>query len=277
MLQDKEKIFTYLVIVAVVVALLIVILTIWIPSSTAKDLTIRNYEPKDYAQSRIEYYNQNAFSILSTSNFEKTYQKIDTEYLKENDLNDIQATKDYLISNSYIGSSIVIESIELISKSDENYVYKITYNISGKERYAFISEKKINDYTITFSSTGTIRNIASNITKQYGEFEFIVNTKESRNDSIVFEITVKNNYKDIRAEFDIANIYSVQVSLDDNSLYNLASVVTNGEDVFILNPNSYFKKEYVFNIPQDKQGKINGIKFNDVHFTDGIADVFIEF
>lgn len=277
MLQDKEKLFTYLVIVAVVVAILVLIITIWIPGSTTKDLTIRNYETKDYGQTRLDYYNQNIFNILSTSNFEKTYQKIDKDFLTENNLNDEQSTKDYLITNSFIGSSIVIESIDILSKNDNNYVYKVKYNISGKERYAFLSEKEINDYSIIFSSNGSIKNIVSNSTKQYGDFDFIVTTKESRLDSIVFEITVKNNSSDIRADFNLTDLYSVQVSLDDNSLYNLASVVSNGEDEFNLNPNSYFTREYVFSIPQEMQGKINGIKFNDIHFTSGWADVFIPF
>lgn len=277
MLENKEKTFTYLVIISIVVALLIVIITIWIPSKTVKDMTIRNYIPKDYGKDRIEYYSNNAFNILSTSNFEKTFSKIATEYLNDNNLKNIQEAKEYLISNSFIGSSIVVESVDLLSKSEENYVYKITYNISGNERYAFLSENQINDYTITFSSNGTIKNLASNITKKYGEFEFLVNTKESRIDSIVYEITIKNNYNDIRADFNLADLYSVQISLEDNSLYNMASVVANNEETFSLNPNSYFTKEYVFNIPQEMQGKINGIKFNDIQFTTGIADVFIPF
>lgn len=277
MLKDKEKTFTYLVMIAVIVALLIIIITIWVPSKTIKDMTIRNYIPKDYGKSRIEYYSNNAFNILSTSNFEKTFSKISTEYLNDNNLKDVQGAKEYLISNSFIGSSIVIDSVDLLSKSEDNYVYKITYNISGKERYAFLSEKQINDYTITFSNNGTVKDLASNITKKYGEFEFIVNTKESRTDSIVYEITIKNNYSDIRADFNLTDLYSVQLSLEDNSLYNMASIVANNENNFSLNPNSYFTKEYVFNIPQDMQGKINGIKFNDIQFTTGVADVFIPF
>lgn len=275
MFQDKEKVFTYLIIFTVVVALLIVILTIWIPSSTVKDLTIRNYEEKNYAQSRIEYYQQNAYNILGVSNFEKTYSKIDNNYLVENNLTDAQSAKDYLMTNSFIGSSIVVESVDLLSKNDNNYLYRITYNISEKRKYAFISEKKINDYTITFSSTGTLNNLEASTTKNYGDFEFIVNTKESRLDSIVFEITVKNNSKDIRADFDFADIYSVQATLEDNSVYNLSTLVSTGDNKFNLNPNSYFTKEYVFSIPQDLQGKISLITFNDIHFTSGWADVEI--
>lgn len=277
MLNDKERTFTYLVIIAVIVALIVSIITIWIPSKTVKDITIRNYEPKDYGNDRIEYYINNSFNILSTSNFEKIFPKISKEYLNDNNLKDAQEAKDYLISNSFIGSSIVVDSVDLLSKSEDNYIYKITYNISGKERYAFLSEKQINDYTITFSNNGTIKDLASNITKKYGEFEFIVNTKESRNDSIVYEITIKNNYSDIRADFNLTDLYSVQLSLEDNSLYNMASIVANNDNTFSLNPNSHFTKEYVFNIPQDMQGKINGIKFNDIQFTTGVADVFIPF
>lgn len=277
MLENKEKTFTYLVIISIVVALLIVIITIWIPSSTVKDITIRNYEPKNYGEIRLNYYKDNIFNILSASNFEKTYQKIDEEYLKDNNLNDIQEAKDYFMSNSFIGNSIVIESIEIISKNNDNYVYRVSYNISDTKKYAFISEKKINDYTISFSNSGTTKNLASNITKKYGELEFLVTIKESRIDSIVYEITIKNNYSDIRADFNLTDLYSVQASLEDNSLYNMASIISNGEETFSLNPNSFFTKEYVFNIPQEMQGKINGIKFNDIQFTTGIADVFIPF
>lgn len=276
MFNDKEKVFTYLVIAFVCVIFIVLMFVIWRPSSQDSiENKIRNFDVNtSYNTQRIEFYNQNILNMLNNSNFNSTYENVSKKFLEENNLANYEDTYDFLQQNMFIASNLELLGVELISDINDIYIYKVTYSVSGKNRYVIITENDINTFELYFSDDGLIDNIDSEKIIIKDNVEYKVEVIESRVDSIKLNLTITNNSSD-RYEYNFTDLYSVQALLDDNSAFNLTSVVLGGEDSYILNPNSNFTIELVYQIPQGQQASINRLKFRNVLKNDIEQDIVV--
>ena len=268
-LDDKEKLIAYLAIALVSILLIAVIIMIWTPSNNNSiENSLNKYNvDSNYESKRVEFYQNNIINMLNTSNFNSLYNNIDSDFLSEYNLDTSEKAYNYLQKNLYIGSNIELNDIVLIDKTNDIYLFKVTYSIEGNTRYVIVQEAEVNKYTFYFSETGFVKNIFSEKSVINENVEYKINTLESTNDSIKLRLTITNNSQD-RYEFDFSNLYSVRIITEENEGYNLASVVLSGNEIYYLNPNSSFSIELVYQIPQEKQAKIERMLFTDVIVND---------
>lgn len=268
-LDDKEKLIAYLAIALVSILLIAVIIMIWTPSNNNSiENSLNKYNVDiNYESKRVEFYQNNIINMLNTSNFNSLYNNIDSDFLSEYNLDTSEKAYNYLQKNLYIGSNIELNDIVLIDKTNDIYLFKVTYSIEGNTRYIIVQEAEVNKYTFYFSETGFVKNIFSEKSVINENVEYKINTLESTNDSIKLRLTITNNSQD-RYEFDFSDLYSVRIITEDNEGYNLASVVLSGNEIYYLNPNSSFSIELVYQIPQEKQAKIERMLFTDVIVND---------
>lgn len=269
MFEDKEKLMVYSVIAFISVLLIVVIVTIWMPSNVNSiENSLNRYNKElNYENTRIEFYQNNLLNMLNTSNFNSLYENISKDFLNEYNLGTSDAAFDYLQKKLYIGSNVELNDITLINKTNDIYIFKATYSIGENMRYIIIQENEVNKYSLYFSETGFLKNIVSEKIIVNEGVEYKINTLESMNDSMKIKLTVTNNSQD-RYEFDFSDLYSVRIITEDGEGYNLASVVLSGNEKYYLNPNSSFSIELLYQISQEQQAKIERILFTDVVVND---------
>ena len=143
MLEKQEKTLVYIAIAIIVFIFFIVLYNIWFPSNKGIKNKITEYDAeKKYSDIRIEYYKKNLTTLLKNTNFENLYKKIDSSYLENYKLDNVGQAKEYFEKNFYIGNEINVNSISIVSQTDDEYIY-IEQNINVIRLLGMLLLKKL--------------------------------------------------------------------------------------------------------------------------------------
>lgn len=276
MLEKNEKILIYIAIGIITVVFFIVIYNIWFPSkNNIKNLINIYTEENSYTDLKIKEYTKRLQSLLNISSFDELYGYINSEYLINNNLNDINSARDFFEKNFYIGNEIKINSISVISITDDIYTYRVEYLSNSLTRYVTIIETSVNDFTLDFDQLN-INEFETVKSTNIDGIEYTVKTLSSTDDSLKLNINI-NSKSDNIYKFNFNDIFSVQLKLMDGTYINLATVVAGDKNDYIMNRNYSFNIDTLFNVPMIKQGEIEKIVFNNVYVNDEKTNIEIDF
>lgn len=264
MVDNKEKIYIYTVIVIISIIVLGVIIIIWTPNDKNKKLvnTLNNTNNKSYEEIQNDNYSNLLKYMLQIKNYDSLFEKVDTEWLNENNF-DKESLYSWLFENLIISNDepniIKIDNID----ANDNFYYRVTIqDINNKLKYIVINETLPNKYTISFEQ--------DTIKKYNGK------TYTFDDNGTTYKVTVLNTLDNlIQYQIDVVNNSSDYMYYDFNYNDSISIKLNSGENIYATDITSYAVNEYeivsggsfsikaVFTLSLQKQNEIESIVFNN--------------
>lgn len=264
MVDNKEKIYIYTVIVIISIIVLGVIIIIWTPNDKNKKLVnvLNNSNNKSYEEIQNDNYSDLLKYMLQIKNYDSLFEKVDTEWLNENNF-DKESLYSWLFENLIISNDgpniIKIDNID----ANDNFYYRVTIqDINNKLKYIVINETLPNKYTISFEQ--------DTIKKYNGK------TYTFDDNGTTYKVTVLNTLENlIQYQIDVVNNSSDYMYYDFNYNDSISIKLNSGENIYATDITSYAVNEYeivsggsfsikaVFTLSLQKQNEIDSIVFNN--------------
>lgn len=264
MVDNKEKIYIYTVIVIISIIVLGVIIIIWTPNDKNKKLvnTLNNTNNESYEEIQNDNYSDLLKYMLQIKNYDSLFEKVDTEWLNENNF-DKESLYSWLFENLIISNDepniIKIDNID----ANDNFYYRVTIqDINNKLKYIVINETLPNKYTISFEQ--------DTIKKYNGK------TYTFDDNGTTYKVTVLNTLENlIQYQIDVVNNSSDYMYYDFNYNDSISIKLNSGENIYATDITSYAVNEYeivsggsfsikaVFTLSLQKQNEIESIVFNN--------------
>ena len=262
--EKKEKILIYSIIVIVCLIVIFAIIMIWKPMVSKSNNFNKYNDELNYKDTMIEYYKNYISEVLKVTNFDKLYNKLNSEYLDSIGLSDKEQVKEYLKNNNLISMKYQVNNVETYESSDNNNVFLVSYTISGQEKYVNIIESLPYNFTLSFVQSNNLNQLLSDISLDRVidnvnyDFDIIESTKEQ----IRIKLTITNNSEQ-SITYDFSNLNSFQLKYNDNYI-NMAAIANSSTVNYEILPKSSKSIETLFNLSFANQVNINGARLNNV-------------
>lgn len=265
MIEDSEKKYVYSVIAIVSIILICVIVMIWMPAKVGiieSELNkISEYGSYDAIQK--EKYRNLLNRVLLVSNFDELYEILDENWIKENNFENKDEVKAYLLENFYITNSTVnFSNIEVLS-SDSAYIFKYTIENNGETKNIIINEYTPYDYDITFDQKEV--SALSGKTYEYlmENVEYTITTSYVGENIIQYELNILNNSDD-EYIWDNSKLSSITLGLSDGTAVGCSDTTTFANNFIALNNGGTLNIKLTFNLSFERQSLINSITLSNM-------------
>lgn len=270
--------FTTLFIVVYAILAIIVLLFIWWPKDKLNNVNGNfKYSDVDEEQMAIDIYKTELTPLLSKKNMDKLYEKLNYNYMAQNNITK-DNYKSFFETSNYISDSVNIIECSVSRQGNDIYIYKFKYSSNNEIHYVNLIESFPYEYSLSFEqdtipiveNTSSISNIENNSKSE--ETSNNSNTKTSVIDDIVYEIKVNTirdngisytlkitNNSDKNAEYNFDNITNVSAIMSDGKIANMGGTVISSEED-IVTPNGSLEKDLFFAISSQDQYKIKTIR-----------------
>ena len=261
--EKKEKILIYSIIVIVCLIVIFAIIMIWKPMVSKSNNFNKYNDELNYEDTMTEYYKNYISEVLKVTNFDKLYNKLNSEYLDSIGLSDKEQVKEYLKNNNLISMKYQVNNVETYESSDNN-VFLVSYTISGQEKYVNIIESLPYNFTLSFVQSNNLNQLLSDISLDRVidnvnyDFDIIESTKEQ----IRIKLTITNNSEQ-SITYDFSNLNSFQLKYNDNYI-NMAAIANSSTVNYEILPKSSKSIETLFSLAFSNQINISGARFNNV-------------
>ena len=265
MIEDSEKKYVYAVIAIVSIILIGVIVIIWMPAKVGiieSELNkISEYGSYDAIQK--EKYRNLLNRVLLVSNFDELYEILDENWIKENNFENKDEVKAYLLENFYITNSTVnFSNIEVLS-SDSAYIFKYTIENNGEAKNIIINEYTPYEYDITFDQKEV--SALSGKTYEYlmENVEYTITTSYVGENIIQYELNILNNSDD-EYIWDNSKLSSITLGLSDGTAVGCSDTTTFANNFINLNKGGTLNIKLTFNLSFERQSLINSITLSNM-------------
>ncbi|MGN1012993.1 MAG: hypothetical protein ACI4ON_04085 [Clostridia bacterium] len=271
MIEEKEKKYIYLAFIVIIILLIIVLIAIWSPMFSNKSKfadklsTSTFYKEEDYISKYKEKYKSLALKYINMNNYEELKDKLNPDYLAENDLT-VDTAYEYLVKNNILthtNSTTILYNSD-VKNNDKQYIYTYVYKVGDIEKMIHVIEDYYNSYTISFSqdSYPILNNCNFEIDKD--GLKFNIQAISSYSESIVINFSVENQTTE-EYVFNFNSINDAAAKINNTNVKYLTSVIIGNESSSISSiPGSRVNFNLSFEISSSEQGKISGFIFNNV-------------
>lgn len=281
-LENKnDKLFLIMVffIVAVVISLIVSLFFIWRGKDDDGGLT--SYSYSGFEEKIVTMYQKQVQILLKQSNVKLLAEKLDEEFLSDNNLSrdNLDGLKIYLTSKGLLSKNRAsITNYTTSTNSDTGVVvYRFKYyNSNGYTRYVNLIETQPYVYTLSFDEVNTSTSAKRSVIDSSNKIRFELSLQESTTTSLKYNLKITNE-NDETVKFDFNNVSSVELLLNDGKTEKLSSVIASSEEDFELTKNSYLNQELFFNINLEEQGNIKSIIFYNVLIGETNKNIKIDF
>lgn len=263
--NKKEKIYIYIAIAAIALILFCVIFIIWSPyffKINSKD--INKYDNSiTYEDVMKNYYLHTCKRLFNILNYDELFECINDEYKNNLKINDKSEFRSYLRDNEFISTDVLIENVLYITDGINN-IFRVTYRVHGKTKYATITENEPYKFNIRFEQED-LKSILKykSPTLNYNNVEYKFEIESSNENSINYKITITNNDTSTY-EFDFSTLHSLRIRHSGGNYVNMAAVANSPTVDYIITPGSSKSINVLFNLSFDNQYNIDGFIFNNV-------------
>lgn len=265
-IEKKEKILIYFVVILISIILLLVIIMIWKPM-VSKSINYNYYDNNiNYNDEMINYYKNYMNEILKVTNFDKLYNKLDSEYVDSLGLDNEEDVKEFLRENNMISMKYEVNNVELYESDNNDNLFLVTYTVSERQKYVYIIESSPYNFTLSFNTDNNLKDLLSdriNIHKTIDDVKYDLEVIESTKDQIRIKITITNNSNQ-SITYDFSNLNSFQLKYGNDNYINMAAIANSSTVNYEILPKSSKSIETLFNLSFANQVNINGARLNNV-------------
>lgn len=279
--NKNDKLFLIMVffIIAVIVFLIVSLFFIWRGKDDDGGLT--SYSYSGFEDKVVTMYQKQVQILLKQSNVKLLAEKLDDEFLSNNNLSrdNLDKLRNYLNSKGLLSKNRASITNYTTSINNETgvVVYRFKYyNLNGYTRYINLIETQPYVYTLSFDEVSTLTSAKRNIIDSSNKIKFELNLRESTTNYLKYNLKITNENDEI-VKFDFNNVSSVELLLSNGKTEKLSSVIASSEEDFELTKNSYLNQELFFNINLEEQGNIKSIIFYNVLIGEQNKNIKIDF
>lgn len=279
--NKNDKVFLIMVffIIAVIISLIVSLFFIW--SGKSEDSGITKYSYTGFEDKVVTMYQKQMQILLKQSNVKLLAEKLDEEFLSNNNLSrdNLDALTNYLNYKGLLSKNRAsITNYTTSTNSNTGVVvYRFKYyNSNGFTRYVNLIETQPYVYTLSFDEVSTITSAKRNVIDSSNKIKFELNLQESTTNSLKYNLKITNENERI-VKFDFNNVSSVELQLNSGKTIKLSSVIASSEEDFELTKNSYLNQELFFDINLEEQGNIKAILFYNVLIGETNKNIKIDF
>lgn len=239
---------------------------IWKPM-VSKSINYNYYDNNiNYNDEMINYYKNYMNEILKVTNFDKLYNKLDSEYVDSLGLDNEEDVKEFLRENNMISMKYEVNNVELYESDNNDNLFLVTYTVSERQKYVYIIESSPYNFTLSFNTDNNLKDLLSdriNIHKTIDDVKYDLEVIESTKDQIRIKITITNNSNQ-SITYDFSNLNSFQLKYGNDNYINMAAIANSSTVNYEILPKSSKSIETLFSLAFSNQINISGARFNNV-------------
>lgn len=271
--EHEDNVISF-VTIAIIVIVLIIVICMWVFNffGIENEENLNTYNNINYDDTMKEEYTEELKFLLQLRNTDSLYNKMDLQFLADNDLNETNF-KSYLLKNNFIGNSIEIISSETLQLNDK-YVFRFYYKNYDDYKYVNIIETTPENYTLSFEQESSkITSQMNSIFANSNGIDFELKLVETGNDFVRYNIKITNNNNlDIGIDFNDITTFAL---VGENINIPVASIVA--QDINTLSSNSTINRELYFAISNEMFTECNGLQVNNILINGEYVNVTITF